>query len=497
MTKELQFKKAIPSGSLWATPAELAKNSFPLSELNSMVRRGDVVYHKALSDNDCDCFSVPEYHIAENEVAENVVRIVTAPCRRYSQEFLDVIIKKATSKLGISLHEEQYNGVLIALQSSMMILTGGPGMGKTCVLNVLRECIVMLDPNARITFLAPTGKAAERISEATSQPAFTINKKIAVWENHWTPTPLTETDVLICDEFSMADIVTSAALFKAIQTGTRVILVGDVDQLPSVGAGAVLRDLIASERVPVVALSKTFRQTDESYVRLNSQKIKFGNSNFTEGSDFHILRSNSFKESAELMEREYLRYVARYGVDNVACLVPFNCKGEASAKAMNTRLQKIINPETPEKKEITYYDTVFRKGDVVMQLKNRKECVNGDVGKIFSISNDMITVKFCNNTVLYFRSQLSQLTLAYAMTIHKSQGSEYKAVVTCLNTDHKCMLVRNLFYTAVTRAKIDCSLIGDQKAFTTAVKTVEADDRRSLLVDKIQYYYRKHLFTKA
>ena len=295
----------------------------------------------------------------------------------------------------------------------------------------------------------------------------------------------------------MSDVLISAAFFKAIPSGKRLILVGDVDQLPSVGAGSVLKDLINTGCIPVVKLIKTFRQAGDSYILLNSMKIKHGNYNLEKDAYFRIAESKNFKESADLMIKEYIYYVNKYGVENVACLVPYKSYGEASAVAMNKRLQAIINPPSPDKAELLYENCIFRQGDIVMQLKNKEKCVNGDVGRIESIKDDVIRVSYTEDTVEYEISELSQLTLAYAMTIHKSQGSEYKAIVSCFNLQHGKMLQRNLLYTAITRAKNEFFAASEDSAIKKAVMTVESDTRFTYLVEKILYEMRKFSFLFA
>lgn len=490
------LKASINSGNLWVPESVLRKKFGSLAPLKPYIIDGTVLFHKATDEQDQNLFTFPQYHIAENEIASNVIKIAYADIVTFDEEVLIKTINASQKKLGITLHEDQYDAVLVALKNPMMILTGGPGMGKTCVLQVFKDVLTTLMPNIRITFLAPTGKAARRVTESTGSEAFTTNRKIQVWEGHMTPTLLSETDVVIVDEFSMSDAETSAALFKAIIPGTRVVIVGDVDQLPSVGPGCVLQDLINSDVVPVVRLTKTFRQAGDSCILLNTYKIKNGNTQLETDDKFKMVSSKNFDTSAQIMLEKYLGYVSKYGIENVACLVPLKTKGAASACEMNKRIQAVVNKPDNNKWEVVYYDTIFRMGDLVMQLKNRRECVNGDIGKIIDIKNDEIYVKYLEDVVVYKKSQYKQLTLAYAMSIHKSQGSEYKAVVTCLNMEHGNMLQRNLLYTSVSRAKEEITVVGEQKAIEKAINTTDSTSRITLLVEKLQYEYRKYMFFK-
>lgn len=488
----------ISKGNTWIPLEKLRESISSLACLPELIMQDKIIYHKPLHKKDESCVTFPLLHKAENDIAKNLVRLVRTPVNDVEESYLNSLISKAEEKLGIILHETQRMGVLVGIRNPVFILTGGPGMGKTCVLQVIREVLLSLNANSKILFCAPTGKAARKITESTGCKAYTLNKKLGVTEENMNPHILENVDVVIIDEFSMCDVYIAAALFKAIKNGTKVIIVGDIDQLPSVGPGCVLKDLIASDIVPTVKLTKIFRQEGDSYIVLNSQKVKNGNSSLESNSDFKCYKSMNFKESAKMMEKLYIHYARKYGVENVACLTPYKNFGAASCNEMNKRLQNIFNPAKNGKYELKYYETVYRVGDIVMQLKNRAECVNGDVGKVIAVDErkETLTVKFCEGCVTYYKSQLKQLSLAYAMSIHKAQGSEYDAVVTCMNIEHGNMLSKNILYTVITRAKKDFALVGCPEAIQLAVNN-ETNNRYTLLTQKIVYEYEKACYLAA
>lgn len=425
---------------------------------------------------------------AESRIAENIYRL----CHGYidsvvEDETIDAFIREfeATKNEGRTLHENQANAVKMVLNSHLSVLTGGPGTGKTTVLSAIAFSLRKISPQVRIVYTAPTGKAARRISESTGENASTLHSKLGLgYENQ--PEPFFE-DVLFIDESSMLDLQLADNLFASIQNGRKVVLVGDVDQLPSVGIGAVLRDIIKSGCVPVTRLTHTFRQDNSSTLFANIQNIREGNPNMVEGSDFHpvkIANSTSRNDVAKMLRECYLDAVEKHGIDNVVLLLPFRqSKKHISSDVLNPFIQTKVNKQP---QGFAYGDLFFCVNDLVMQLENREECANGDVGKVVKVSSEGIVVEYATATVFYQKQDMEQITLAYSMTIHKSQGSEYKHVIMCVLDEHEQMLNRNLIYTGVTRAKKECTVVYHESAYKKAIATIANDARFSMLAEKIR-----------
>ena len=409
-------------------------------------------------------------------------------------EIVDIekLIDEAEDNMDIELDVIQRNAVANALQSGVNIITGGPGTGKTLTLSVFAYCYKKLYPKNEILFLAPTGKAARRITESTGYPASTIHKALQLYDSE--DYKLDEVDdlgadLVVVDEVSMLDTWVASALFGSIKRGAQLVLVGDIDQLESVGCGAVLRDVIDSGVVSVTKLEKIFRQKSKNLIALNSAKIRKGNTDLEKGSDFIFLKSDSTDDSAEQMKNAYLSAVKMYGEDNVVCLCPFRKRTASSVDAMNIILQEELNPLNG-RNEIKYGNVSFREGDRVMALKNSEEVANGEVGiiKEIDVSEKTIVIDFGTSKVTYVSDELDQIAHAYAMSIHKSQGSEYTCVITNFLFAHKIMLKRNLLYTAITRAKKSCVVIGQAYALKSAIETISANKRITLLKEMLVYF---------
>ena len=275
------------------------------------------------------------------------------------------------------------------------------------------------------------------------------------------------------------------------------VFIGDVNQLPSVGNGAVLRDLIASNVVPVTMLTHTFRQDNSSCLYANICNVREGKPVFKDGKDFHpmLLDENCTEQEAmKTLQNIYAKEIEKYGKENVVVLLPYRKKGICS-NALNNRLQRIANSERSGYRHYCKADDntlFFMKHDLVMQLSNRDECANGDVGEVLDVSPRGVLVNFNDKEVLYSLDDLDQLCLAYAMTVHKSQGSEYKSVIVCMMNCHTAMLTRNLLYTGITRAKKECTVVYQQKAFTTAVATIAEASRITMLKEKLRTCYMQY-----
>ena len=289
----------------------------------------------------------------------------------------------------------------------------------------------------------------------------------------------------------MLDIRLACDLFDAAKPDARMILVGDADQLPSVGPGAVLSELIASGCVPTVCLDKVFRQSAGSRIATNAKLIRHGNLALEYGTDFQFLESSDLTVSADRLAELYVRDVSVYGIDNVALLTPYRQKTETGANALNLRLRELVNPADPAKAELRCGSRVFREGDKVMQIKNHADISNGDIGYIRSITvngaDGQVDVDFGDGRLrAYEMSDMELLDFGYATTVHKSQGSEYQSVLINLQTAHSVMLTRPLIYTAITRGKRKVTIVGERRALCISIRKTDTEKRGTCLAKRIQ-----------
>lgn len=425
------------------------------------------------------------FYYSERQVADRLSALNSCLPSRLSD------LPPAFLPLDPGLSPEQQAAVHTALNHPLSVLTGGPGTGKTTAIKAL--IALMRQARKRFALASPTGRAAKRLSEATGEPASTIHRLLgyspAEGFKHNAENPL-PVDLLVVDEASMLDLMLAQTLLKALQPGTHLLLVGDVDQLPSVGAGDVLRDVIESDLAPVTRLSVIFRQAADSHIITNAHRINQGHIPLFErqSSDFFLFGADTAEDASNWVEEVVCKRIpTRFHLDprhQVQVLAPMY-RGPAGVNALNSRLQAALNPASPSKPEKTLQGTVFRLGDKVMQIQNNydKEVYNGDIGAILSLDliNHSLIVDFDGRPVSYDWLDADQLVLAYAISIHKAQGSEFPAVVVPLVTSHFRMLQRNLVYTAVTRAKQLCVLVGSQKALAIAVKNDRVAQRHTAL----------------
>jgi exodeoxyribonuclease V alpha subunit len=407
-------------------------------------------------------------------------------------------IEWAETKTHCKLSTSQHKAVTQALQSKLMVITGGPGVGKTTVVKTILTALRA--KGTRILLCAPTGRAAKRLSEATGLEAKTIHRQLEFQPNNFTfkynHNHPWATDYVIVDESSMLDITLMNHLLKAIPSHASLLLIGDVDQLPSVGPGAVLSDIIQSGQVPTVFLKEIFRQAAHSRIIVNAHRINQGEipiySN-EEGqlTDFYFIPA----ETPEMIHDKLLHVVAeripkRFKLDplrDIQVLTPMN-RGGIGARALNIALQERLNARATPK--VSRFGWTFAPGDKVMQLVNNydKNVFNGDIGLIESIDLEegAVFIQFDDRLVEYEFNELDELSLAYATSIHKSQGSEYPAVVIPIAMQHYMMLARNLLYTGVTRGKQLVVMIGQLKAVAMAINQVQANQRLTRLAARIQ-----------
>jgi exodeoxyribonuclease V alpha subunit len=402
------------------------------------------------------------------------------------------------AKAGITLAESQRIALRLTLLSKVLVITGGPGVGKTTLINAILR--VLGAKGIEISLAAPTGRAAKRLSESTGREAKTIHRLLEVDPRRGSfrrneVNPL-ECALLVVDETSMVDVPLMHALLRAVPDRAALILVGDVDQLPSVGPGQVLADIIESAAVPVVRLTEVFRQAAESRIIANAHRINHGgmpDAARNPDSDFHFIACRDAEDGiAKIIEIVRDRIPARFGLDpirDVQVLCPMN-RGSLGARALNLELQKVLNP--PDDASIERFGWTFGVGDKVMQVENDydKDVYNGDLGFVRAIDAEAgeVLVEFDGRKVAYGFGELDELVLAYATTIHKSQGSEYPAVVIPLTTQHYPMLRRNLLYTGVTRGRRLVVIVGQRKAIGVAVRGGKSLRRWSKLKEWLVSY---------
>ena len=396
------------------------------------------------------------------------------------------------------LHRHQRDAVHMIVHNDLCVLTGGPGTGKTTSINCAAYVLRRIRPDASLLFCAPTGKAARRITESTGEKASTLHHLLGLGYNETKPKNI-EGDVLFMDESSMNDIELTDKLFEICLNNKKLVWIGDVDQIPSVGPGNVLKDFIASGVIPTTMLTKTFRQAGESALLDNINKVRAGDGSFRKDKpddpDAEFLES-IFKEDAResqidyIVTKAYLKARTKYGADNVAVLLPYRKAGYCSDH-VNQILQSRVNGKGPawrcfpDKENNPKKVILYRKGDPVMQLVNRSECVNGEVGKVVEVGDFGVKVKYSSGIVTYDTEEIKkELTLAYAMSVTKSQGSEYQAVILVILDSHTNALNKNILYTGMSRAKKFCHLLTQQKAIETSLKET-ASNRVTLLSQKL------------
>ena len=438
-----------------------------------------------------ECIYLPPFYYSEVGVAKKLLELRNA---KQDNLFADQVNMEAIEKeSGITYDDVQQAAIHMAAESKVMVLTGGPGTGKTTT----TQGIISAWKTAGLSILlaAPTGRAAKRMSEATGMEAKTIHRLLG-----FKPTegykfneenPL-DGDALIVDECSMIDIILMYSLLKAIPPTMRLVLVGDIDQLPSVGAGNVLRDIIESEAIPVTRLTRIFRQAQSSRIVMNAHAINqeyFPNIQNGKDTDFFFIRAEEPQDAVpQIVNLVKNRLPKAYGrpVSDVQVLTPMR-RSYCGSDNLNIELQKALNPMGVS---LSFGGTLYRSGDRVMQIRNNydKDVYNGDIGTISDVDleENELLVSFGDKVVTYEKSELDELVLAYATTIHKSQGSEYPIVIIPVFYSFFTLLQRNLIYTAITRAKKICVLIGQMKALGYAVKNLTVEQRNTKLKERLR-----------
>ncbi|MCX8118158.1 MAG: ATP-dependent RecD-like DNA helicase [Desulfobacterota bacterium] len=489
-----------PDGPLTRKAREILEvdEEIVIQALRDLTRERQLVLEDLDPEGEAKAVYLQPFHISETGMAKKLLELKEAPSN-IRPIHPEKAIEWVQKRLGIELAEKQREAVLLSATSKVLVITGGPGTGKTTILTAILRIFEQL--RLRVLLAAPTGRAAKRMTEATGWEAKTIHRMLEYSpqkggfkrdEND----PL-EADVVIVDEASMVDTLLMYHLLKAIPSRAHLILVGDVDQLPSVGPGNVLRDIIESEAFTVVRLTEIFRQARESLIVVNAHRIHQGQFPVLgreaaggEPSDFHFIQ----EEDPEKILNQILdlcceRLPNHFGFDplrEIQVLTPMH-RGVIGVANLNLELQRKLNPDAFG---IVHGARSLRLGDKVMQIVNDydKEVFNGDIGRISKIDPEQreVVIDFDGRLVTYDYTDLDEVTLAYAISVHKSQGSEYPAVILPVTTQHYLLLQRNLLYTAITRAKRLVVLIGTKKALAIAIKNNKPQGRFTRLSERLK-----------
>jgi exodeoxyribonuclease V alpha subunit len=445
------------------------------------------------------------FYFAETKVAEKVRELIAAPDATglSADEMDDDVLAEIEAEHGLSLAPLQRQAVEAVLRERLVVVTGGPGTGKT---TTLRAIIAALNrQRIQPVLAAPTGRAAKRMTESTGVEAKTLHRLLEYGNAEGEGLKFGRNEenrlegaMFIVDEASMIDLLLFFQLLRALPDGARLVLCGDIDQLPSVGAGAVLQDIIDSERVEVVRLQTIFRQAEESLIVKNAHRINHGQwPEAKKDGDFFFLEEEQpdgvVNLLTDLASRRLPSFLKADPVEDLQVLVPMR-RGSLGVEVLNEHLQASLNPPGTNKAELRHGGRILRVGDKVMQIRNQyqKEVFNGDIGRIAAVDPEEgeVVVAYQDSTeprhVTYSANELDELSLAYAITVHKSQGSEYPCVILPLAMQHRVMLQRNLLYTAVTRAKRLVVIVGTKRALKIAVQSREGRKRYSRLVERIR-----------
>jgi exodeoxyribonuclease V alpha subunit len=441
----------------------------------------------------------PYLYYAEKKVAMRLLQLQQAT-EPLSEDNLSLFIKVWEKDNQIQLAQKQKEAIKACLHHGVLVLTGGPGTGKTTVIKGILS--ILKAQGLKIRLAAPTGRAAKRLSETTGQKALTIHRlleanNLAQDDNLQLGfskdiNDQLDADVIILDEVSMVDIVLMHHFLNAVPDGCRIILVGDTDQLPAVGPGSVLKDIIRSQKIPAIRLDEIFRQAQTSMIIQNAHIINAGRlpDIRKQYSDFVFYELNDDTSITQKILDLCTKDLPHEGFDvlkDVQVLSPMH-RFLCGVENLNLMLQERLNPKKNQD-ELKYSSQTFRVGDKVMHIRNnyQKNVFNGDIGFIQNINNEKLTVYYFDHIVTYEKNELNELTLAYASSVHKSQGSEYKVVIIPLSTSHYIMLQRNLLYTAITRAKQKVIIIGSKKALMTAIQSNRTQKRYTLLAEHLAH----------
>ena len=459
--------------------------------LESIILSGAVV---SMKDH---IYPVVQFTMEDETARQIALHLLSKPAYTDITKQLEFI----RAKFGIRLSAKQEAATRSAFENNISIITGPPGTGKTTVLKSILEVYRLLEPQGKIVLMAPTGRASRRMAESTGfQMACTMHSGLGLLggdtENEsFMGEKNLDADLIIVDEFSMVDMWLARQFFTRIKMGAKIVMVGDPDQLPSVGAGNVFRELIQCGQIPVTVLDEIFRQASDSRIAHNAKLINEGSGRLYYGDDFMVVDAATQEQAAEILMELYCREIEKSGIERVQILSPYREEGETSVDHLNGNLRERLNPFRSEDEEIRLGSKVFRVGDRIMQTKNTKMVSNGDLGFIRYIRNASegmrIGMDFGEGREMeYALEDMAYVTLAYATTIHKAMGSEYDVVLLPLVSAQKFMLYRNLLYTGITRAKKKVILVGQKALLYMAINRNGNIKRNTLLGERIGLYYK-------
>ena len=442
-----------------------------------------------------------KYYGFEENIAESLKKIDSKVVDKISK--IEEKLKDLEDRIGINYNRDQEKAIISALSNNVTIISGGPGTGKTTIINAITKLYIEdkklgpADILENIALLAPTGRASKKMASSTNLPAYTIHRYLKWYKdsNDFFYNEFNKTNhrLIIVDEVSMIDIELFNALLNGISPGVKLILVGDTFQLPSVGPGLVLDDLIGSDYFNFVPLNQIYRQSDNSYIPYLAKEIKNNDLSeefLTKKDDYSFFQTKSSQIKDAIEQIIKISLGKKIDEKSMQILAPMY-KGENGIDNLNNILQKIYNPASSGKNEITYLDVIYREGDKVLQLVNDLDnnVFNGDIGYIESINGNKIEIDFEGNIVEYEKKNLKQIKHAYAITIHKSQGSEFEHVIMPISTSYYKMLYNKLIYTGVSRAKKTLTIVGDPYSFAKAVANNYSANRKTSLKTKIIEVY--------
>ena len=482
------LNEKIPLPEMRVRPEEVEQ------ELDAMILSGSVVSMR-------DSIYHPNAFAQEDETASRIARMLAE--ERPPMKDISAVIETVRAEQGLRTSGKQESAVRTAFLYNLSVITGSPGTGKTTVLKIILEVYRRIYPDGKIVLMAPTGRASRRMAESTGfEEACTMHSGLGLVseEDEGSRTKKQDSldaDLVIVDEFSMVDMWLAGKFFSALKKGAKTVLVGDPDQLPSVGAGNVFKELIQCGLVPVTVLDEIFRQAKDSLIAHNARFIHDGSTKLYYGDDFQFLSCDSQADAAAAIIDKYCQEIKSNGIEHVQILSPFRTEGAASSDHLNAAIREIVNPFQSTEDEIRVGSKTFRVGDRIMQTKNTDKVSNGDLGFIRYVEDTpegkRIGLDFGEDRSLeYGTEDLVNLDLAYATTIHKAMGSEYDIVLMPVLKAHYIMLYRNLLYTGITRAKKRVVLAGEKSVLFMAIHKNEISRRNTLLGERICLYYKAY-----
>ena len=491
----------IDETTLLQTTAEMLNENLPSSDMLVKTSEIDLVIDDMILMGEIVCSEGRIYgtksFVMENETAEKLAQLISMPPLSID---ISSILEHVRKNFGIALSQRQSEAVYMAFSSNLSIITGSPGTGKTTVLKAIIEVFKALNPKGKIKLAAPTGRASRRMAESTGQnDATTLHSMLGLqgedgyFNKNKDLSPI-DADLIIVDESSMIDMWLARQFFVRVKPTTRVILVGDVDQLQSVGAGDVFRELINCGLIPVTTLDQIFRQQEGSRIAVNAKAINNDQTRLSYGDDFTFHKCQTQEQASEIIIKVFCDLVSKHGIKNVQILSPYRKKGSCAVSELNLTIREMVNPYNGGLPDLKVGSNYFRVGDKIMQNKNNDKASNGDIGFIRDIgvnekSETIITIEFsAERKVEYTIEDMKNIELAYATTIHKAMGSEYDIVIMPIIKSHYNMLKRNLVYTGITRAKSRVILIGQIGMLCMAIHRNETGNRNTALGLRIANY---------